>query len=204
MDFRTNGQIDSDTLHKHLVSRMPPNSTLFVILDCCHSGSALELPYVYKSDDDGNVNMIDNLREGVHLMGEASDLFMGGSSFNIAEAQDLFAGATNFFRSFKHMGEQQAPGLGADEDNAMYEQEHKMVTMFSGCRDDQTSADASINGMSEGAMSWAFLETMKRGQGANYLQVSGSACFVLCGFYFAVRLEIILTESRLCKIPGIA
>ncbi|KAG0649255.1 Metacaspase-1 [Hyphodiscus hymeniophilus] len=120
VDFRQAGQIDSDTLHQHLVTRMPPNSTLFVILDCCHSGSALELPYVYKSDDEGNVNMIDNIREGVHLMSEASDLFMGGSRFNMAEAQDLYAGATNFFRSFKHMGEQQAPGLGADEDNAIH------------------------------------------------------------------------------------
>jgi hypothetical protein len=174
VDFRENGQIDSDTLHQHLVSLMPPNSTLFVILDCCHSGSALELPYVYKSDDDGNVNMIDNLRQGIHLMGEASDLMMGGFSFNkLAEAQDLYAGATNFFRSFKHMGEQQELGLGADEDNAMYEQEHKRVTMFSGCRDDQTSADANIGGMSEGAMSWAFLETMKRIQNPNYLQVGG-------------------------------
>jgi hypothetical protein len=67
VDFRRHGQIDSDTLHQHLVSRMPPSSSLFVILDCCHSGSALELPYVYKSDDDGNVSMIDNLRQGVHL-----------------------------------------------------------------------------------------------------------------------------------------
>jgi hypothetical protein len=49
-----------------------------------------------------------------------------------------------------------------------------MVTMFSGCRDDQTSADANIGGMSEGAMSWAFLETMKRGQGATYVQVTKS------------------------------
>ena len=106
-------------------------------------------------------------------MSEASDLMMGGFSFNkLAEAEDLYAGATNFFRSFKHRGEQQAPGLGADEDNAMYEQEHKMVTMFSGCRDDQTSADANIGGMSEGAMSWAFLQTMKRVQNPNYLQVS--------------------------------
>jgi hypothetical protein len=173
VDFRESGQIDSDTLHQHLVSRMPPQSTLFVILDCCHSGSALELPYIYKSDDDGNVSMFDNLRQGVHLMTEASDLMMGGFSFNkLAEAQDLYAGATSFFRSFKHMGEQQAPGLGADEDNAMYEQEHKMVTMFSGCRDDQTSADANEGGMSQGAMSWAFLETMKRIQNPTYLQAS--------------------------------
>lgn len=176
VDFEANGQIDSDTLHQHLVSRMPPNSTLFAILDCCHSGSALELPYVYKSDDEGNVSMIDNIRQGMHLMNEASALFRGGFSFDkLGEAQDLYAGATSFFRSFKHMGEeQQQAGLGEDEDYAMYEQEHKMVSMFSGCRDDQTSADANIGGMSEGAMSWAFLEVMKRNPNPSYLQVSNS------------------------------
>jgi hypothetical protein len=106
-------------------------------------------------------------------VGEASDLFRGGFSFNkLAQAQDLYAGATSFFRSFKHMGEQEQNGLGEDENNSMYAQEHKMVAMFSGCRDDQTSADANINGTSEGAMTWAFLETMRRGQGATYLQVS--------------------------------
>lgn len=175
VDFKHRGQIDSDTLHRHLVTQLPPNSTLFVILDCCHSGSALELPFVYRSDDDGNINVIDNIKEGMHLMGQASDLFGGGFSFNkMAEAQDLYAGATSFFRSFKHMGESQAPGLGQDSNYAAYEQEHKMVTMFSGCRDDQTSADANIGGMSEGAMSWAFLETMKRIQNPSYTQVRDS------------------------------
>jgi len=171
VDFRTNGQIDSDTLHQHLVSRMPPNSTLFVILDCCHSGSALELPFVYRSDDDGNVNLMDNLRQGARLLSEANDLFDGGFGFDkMAVAQDLFAGATSFFRGFKHMGESQPPGLGEDNAYGVYAQEHKMVTMFSGCRDDQTSADANINGTSEGAMSWAFLETMKRIANPSYLQ----------------------------------
>lgn len=63
----------------------------------------------------------------------------------------------------------------AEGDYASYEREHKMVTMFSGCRDDQTSADASIGGMSEGAMSWAFLETMKRIPNPTYLDVSCTA-----------------------------
>ncbi|TQW00548.1 metacaspase [Cordyceps javanica] len=173
VDFEERGQIDSDTLHQHLVSRMPPNSTLFAILDCCHSGSALELPYVYKTDDEGNVSLIDNIREGVHLMSEASDLLRGGFSFDkLAEARDLYAGATSFFRSFKHMGEeQQQAGLGEDEDSAMYQQEHKMVTMFSGCRDDQTSADANIGGVNEGAMSWAFLQVMRRFPNPSFLQV---------------------------------
>jgi len=116
---------------------------------------------------------MDNLKEGMHLFSEANDLFRGGFSFNkLSEVEDLYAGATNFFRSFKHMGESQPPGLGEDMNFAAYEREHKMVTMFSGCRDDQTSADANIGGMSEGAMSWAFLETMKRIPNPTYLQVS--------------------------------
>lgn len=180
VDFQTSGQIDSDILHEHLVSALPPNSTLFVILDCCHSGSALELPYVYRSDDDGNVNLVDNIKEGIHLLGEANDLFRGGFSFDkLAEAKDLYAGATSFFRSFKHMGEERPEGLDEDNNYRAYEAEHKMVTMFSGCRDDQTSADASINGTSEGAMSWAFLETMKRIENPTYIQVRGSDIFSL-------------------------
>jgi hypothetical protein len=175
VDFQTGGQIDSDTLHEHLVSRLPPNSTLFVILDCCHSGSALELPFVYRSDDDGNVNLMDNVKQGIQLLGEANDLVFGGFSFNkLAEAQDLYGGATSFFRSFKHMGESQPSCLDEDNDYSAYSREHKTVTMFSGCRDDQTSADASINGTSEGAMSWAFLETMKQNPNPTYLDVRDS------------------------------
>lgn len=72
VDFERNGQIDSGTLHRHLVSALPQNSTLFVIFDCCHSGSALELPYVYRTDEYGNVSVIDNLRQGFELIGEVS------------------------------------------------------------------------------------------------------------------------------------
>ena len=114
---------------------------------------------------------MDNLKTGVKLFAEGEDLLMGGFSFDkVAKAKDLYAGATSFFRSFKHMGEEQ-DGL-AEGDYATYEREHKMVTMFSGCRDDQTSADANIGGVSEGAMSWAFLETMKRMGNPTYLEVS--------------------------------
>ncbi|RFU28813.1 hypothetical protein B7463_g7526, partial [Scytalidium lignicola] len=170
VDFETMGQIDSDTLHEHLVSRMPPNSTLFAILDCCHSGSALGLPFVYRSDEEGNINLMDNIKAGMHLLHEANDIFARGFSFDkMAEAQDLYSGATSFFRSFKHMGESQPAGLDEDDNFEVYSREHKMVTMFSGCRDDQTSADASIGGTSEGAMSWAFLQIMRHNPNVTYL-----------------------------------
>ena len=58
IDYEETGQINSDTLHRHLVSALHPSSTLFVVFDCCHSGSAIELPFVYSTDDDGNMNMM--------------------------------------------------------------------------------------------------------------------------------------------------
>jgi hypothetical protein len=72
------------------------------------------------------------------------------------------------------MGEQQEEGLQDGDFAYQYGSEHKVVTMFSGCRDDQTSADARIQGRSSGAMTWAFLETMKRVPRPTYVQVSAS------------------------------
>ncbi|KAF2186786.1 peptidase C14 [Zopfia rhizophila CBS 207.26] len=171
VDYEQRGQISSTLLHEHLVTRMAPGCTLFIVMDCCHSGSAIELPYVYRSDSEGNVNLLDNLKAGARLVGEAHNLIQGGFSFDkLGEAQHLFAGATSFFRGLRHMGEQEEEGLEGGEFAGQYGSERKMVTMFSGCRDDQTSADAKIAGESTGAMSWAFLETMRREENPTYVQ----------------------------------
>ncbi|KAF2875944.1 peptidase C14, caspase domain-containing protein [Massariosphaeria phaeospora] len=172
VDHEARGQISSTLLHQHLVTNMAPGCTLFILMDCCHSGSAVELPYVYRSDADGNISLMDNLKAGAQLVGSARTLIAGGFSYNkVGEAQQLLAGATSFFRGLKHMGEQEEEGLQGHADFAgQYGSEQKMVTMISGCRDDQTSADARIEGESTGAMTWAFLETMKKEQGPTYAQ----------------------------------
>jgi hypothetical protein len=164
VDFETRGQVSSTLLHEHLV---------FIIMDCCHSGSAVELPFVYRSDSDGQISLLDNLKVGARLVGEAQRLINGGFTYNkVGEAQQLLAGASSFFKGLRHMGEQEEEGLSSGEFAGQYGSEQKMVTMFSGCRDDQTSADASIQGEATGAMTWAFLETMKREQNPSYAQVS--------------------------------
>ncbi|KAJ4351856.1 uncharacterized protein N0V89_007200 [Didymosphaeria variabile] len=171
VDFEYKGQLSSTLLHQHLVTRMAPGCTLFVLMDCCHSGSAIELPYVYRSDADGQISMMDNLRKGAQLVGEAQGLIQGGFNFNkMGEARELFAGATSFFHGLKHMGEQEEEGLQNGEFVGQYGSENKMVTMFSGCRDDQTSADANIAGRSTGAMTWAFLQIMRSGETPTYAQ----------------------------------
>ncbi|KAF2737694.1 hypothetical protein EJ04DRAFT_510127 [Polyplosphaeria fusca] len=112
IDFESRGQLSSTLLHEHLVTRMASGCTLFIILDCCHSGSAVELPFVYRSDADGQVSIMNNLKMGAHLVGEAQDLINGGFRYDkIGEARDLLAGATDFFRGLKHMGEQREEGL---------------------------------------------------------------------------------------------
>jgi metacaspase-1 len=104
VDFEQNGQIDSDTLHRRLVSALPPSSTLFVVFDCCHSGSAIELPYVYRTDDEGNLKLMDGLKQGAKLMSTASHLIHGGfSTDKMGDARELFAGAQSFFKSLKQL-----------------------------------------------------------------------------------------------------
>lgn len=173
VDFEVMGQLNSTLLHEHLVTRMAPGCTLFIIMDCCHSGSAVELPYVFRSDSDGQISLLDNLKVGYTLVNEAQRLIDGGFTYNkVGEAKHLLAGASSFFKGLKHMGEQHEEGLEGGEFAGQYGSEQKMVTMFSGCRDDQTSADASIGGQATGAMTWAFLETMRQVPNPSYAQVS--------------------------------
>lgn len=173
VDFEQRGQISSTILHEHLVTYMARDCTLFVVMDCCHSGSALELPYVYRSDSDGQINLMDNLKAGLRLADEARDIISGGFSYSkVGEAKELLAGASTFFKGLKHFGEEEEEGLESGEFAGQYGSERKMVTMFSGCRDDQTSADARIEGEPTGAMTWAFLEMMKSDQSPSYAEVS--------------------------------
>ncbi|KAJ1503565.1 Ca(2+)-dependent cysteine protease [Coelomomyces lativittatus] len=45
------------------------------------------------------------------------------------------------------------------------------VIQFSGCKDQQTSADALINGQYEGAMSWALLKSIESQPSQTYAQI---------------------------------
>mmetsp|Transcript_34745 Transcript_34745/g.63172 ORF Transcript_34745/g.63172 Transcript_34745/m.63172 type:complete len:1225 (-) Transcript_34745:64-3738(-) len=52
-DFQSSGQITDDELYSLLVESLPAGVRLWVIFDCCHSGSALDLPYKASANKDG-------------------------------------------------------------------------------------------------------------------------------------------------------
>ncbi|KAI0430329.1 peptidase C14, caspase domain-containing protein [Xylaria sp. FL1042] len=174
VDFLENGQITSETLHRAIVSPMNPACRLTVLFDCCHSGSACELPYVYRPDADGNVNMVDTIKQGIHLIRSAEELIEGGFSMSkLDDAKMLLGGATDFFHGLHHRRDQEADddGLVAENFEEHWETEGKDVWMFSGCADDQTSADTSIAGAPTGAMSWALVRTLREYPEQSYIEI---------------------------------
>lgn len=166
-------RIPRHQLHRTIVSPMNPEARLTILFDCCHSGSACELPFVFRPDAEGNINLMDQLKKGVGLVRAAEHLIQGGwSSEKISDAKMLLGGATDFFNSLHHKrGDVDEEGLAAEEFSEHWETENKDVWMFSGCRDDQTSADATISGAATGAMSWAFIGTMRESPELSYVEV---------------------------------
>jgi hypothetical protein len=162
-------------LHKSIVSPMNPEARLTILFDCCHSGSACELPFVFRPDADGNVNLMDTVKKGIGLVHQAKGLLSGGFSMNkVRDAQMLLGGANDFFHSLHHSrsGNVDDEGLAAENFAEGWENEGKDVWMFSGCADDQTSADTSIAGEATGAMSWALIGALRNNPHHSYLSVS--------------------------------
>lgn len=161
---------------------MNPEARLTILFDCCHSGSACELPYVFRPNADGNIDLMDQIKKGVGLVRAAEHLVQGGwSREKMADAKMLLGGATDFFNGLHHArGHDTDDELAAENFHEHWERENKDVWMFSGCRDDQTSADATISGSATGAMSWAFIGTMRENPELSYVDV-GRTGAVGCG-----------------------
>jgi hypothetical protein len=141
---------------------MIPSARLTILFDCCHSGSAVELPYVYRPNSYGQVNLIDNVKQGISLANAAVNLVHGGfSAAKINDAKALIGGAKSFFAALQHRpdGPVNEHGLGEEKFVEDWKHEGKDCWMFSGCADNQTSADTSIAGAATGLLILQLLVT---------------------------------------------
>ncbi|KAL3524099.1 hypothetical protein ACH5RR_016933 [Cinchona calisaya] len=118
LDFETQGMIVDDEINATIVRPLPPGAKLHAIIDACHSGTMLDLPFLCRMD-----------------------------------------------RTGRYVWEDHRPPSGAWKGTSGGE-----VISFSGCDDDQSSADTSALSRvaSTGAMTFSFIQAIERGQGTTY------------------------------------
>lgn len=119
LDFEEAGMIVDDEINETLVRPIPPGARLHAIIDACHSGTVLDLPYV----------CVFKPRLG------------------ICEWED------------------HTPRSGAPKGTSGGE-----AISFTGCADDQTSADSKAISKitSTGAMTTSFIKALENGEGKTY------------------------------------
>ncbi|XP_075487681.1 metacaspase-1-like [Primulina tabacum] len=118
LDFETQGMVVDDEINASIVRPLPHGVKLHAIIDACHSGTVLDLPFLCRMNRSGQYAWEDHRpRSGVWK------------------------------------------GTNGGE-----------VISFSGCDDDQTSADTSALSKitSTGAMTFCFIQAIERGHGTTY------------------------------------
>lgn len=117
-DFETQGMIVDDEINATIVKPLPTGVKLHAIVDACHSGTVLDLPFLCRMDRNG-----------------------------------------------RYIWEDHRPRSGVWKGTSGGE-----AISFSGCDDDQTSADTSALSRitSTGAMTYAFIQAIERGHASTY------------------------------------
>ncbi|KAI9342349.1 caspase domain-containing protein [Obelidium mucronatum] len=167
-DYDTAGQIRSDDVHKYLVAALPEGVKLTVIMDCCHSGTMMELPYTYRPDANGKMSPVDLVKKGITIVSGAQKLLQGGFSMSkINDAKKLFEEAKGLAAAF-NSGKETTQGGYKEEAFNENSAAPKMVFCLSGCRDEQTSADATFDGKASGALTYAILKSLEANRNLSY------------------------------------
>ncbi|KAL2854989.1 caspase domain-containing protein [Aspergillus pseudoustus] len=156
VDYRTAGHIVDDDMHDIMVRPLQPGVRLTAVFDSCHSGTALDLPYVYSTQG--------ILKEPNLAKEAASDLFSAITSYGQGDLSGMAQTAIGFFKKA-------AIGSSARERTMRTKTSPADVVMFSGSKDDQTSADTFQDGEARGALSWAFIKVLQRNPQLSYVQL---------------------------------
>lgn len=124
VDYKQAGHIVDDEMHHIMVRSLPPGVRLTAIFDSCHSGSALDLPFIYSTQ---GVLKEPNLAKeaGQGLLGMVTSYAKGDLGGMASTAMGLFKKVTSGDDTYKR--NQQTKTSPAD------------VIMWSGSKDDQTS-----------------------------------------------------------------
>ncbi|PHH59744.1 hypothetical protein CDD81_2612 [Ophiocordyceps australis] len=159
VDFRQTGHITDDEMHRIMVRPLQAGVRLTAIFDSCHSGTALDLPYIYSTQ---------GIIKAPNLAKEAGQGLLGVIT---SYSQGDLGGVANHIASFFKKA---TSGEDAHSRALATKTSPADVVMLSGSKDDQTSADATIASQATGAMSWAFVTALRKNPQQSYVQLLNS------------------------------
>ncbi|ODV97834.1 hypothetical protein PACTADRAFT_185870 [Pachysolen tannophilus NRRL Y-2460] len=169
VDFKTAGMIIDDEMHDIMVRPLAPGIRLTALYDSCHSGTALDLPYVYSTK--GIVKEPNLWKDaGSGAMSAAMNYANGNITGVFSSVSDVFNKFTN-------------SNSNATEVTRQRKFSPADVISISGCKDSQTSADSAVNGMATGAMSWSFITTLSQQPQQSYLTLLNNMRNLMVGKY---------------------
>ncbi|KAH8100814.1 caspase domain-containing protein [Cristinia sonorae] len=169
VDFKTAGHIVDDTIHEIVVKPLPAGCRLTTIFDSCHSGSALDLPYIYSTE--GKIKEPNLAAEaGQGLLSAVGAYARGDMAGVMGSVSSLFktASGSNKKAEAKARRTKTSP---AD------------VISWSGCKDSQTSADAFEAGQATGAMSFVSTSALYLRPEQSYQELLGNIREILRNKY---------------------
>ncbi|KAJ1725606.1 Ca(2+)-dependent cysteine protease [Coemansia erecta] len=157
VDFESKGQIIDDDMNLVMVRPLPRGARLTAIFDCCHSATALDLPFMY--------NHMGKLKNEKAITFAGKGLMAAG---NLYLKGDLAGALKGLTKSVDMM----LTGDGKLEKSRRTKSTMGDVIMFSGCKDDQTSADTKSEDLKfTGAMSHALTSSMNNNPHQTYVQL---------------------------------
>lgn len=168
VDYQQTGQMEDDELHAILVRPLPVGCRLTAIFDSCHSGTVLDLPYVYTTSG--------SIKETNVMAGVGKGLLKGAMDYARGDVGGMVKGLWGTMTTAKN-------SESADAFTKANRTSGADVVMLSGCKDAQTSADAVEAGKATGACSFAFLSVMNQYQQLTYKQLLNAVRDVLAQKY---------------------
>jgi len=163
LDFKQSKFIVDDDLKHHLVDVLPAGVRLTCVMDCCHSGTGMDLPFERVVFETSAADFRSHSMEVYNTQEEKEE---NKKYHKESSSTKLKAKINGWLESNKRHPDEK-PGKkieieGLNAAGGQIKQAQELidgpdVILISGCQDDQTSADAFISGESTGAMSHALI-----------------------------------------------
>lgn len=157
LDHEVAGHIVDDDMYEIMVRGLPIGCRLTAIFDSCHSGSVLDLPYIYSTEG--------KIKEPNQALEAGKGAMQAISAYSKGDMGGVFKAGMGIFKTATG-GQSKATKIARETRTSEAD-----VIQWSGCKDSQTSADATEAGKATGAMSFAFITSMDAQPNQTYQQL---------------------------------